>query len=79
MQAHTTSECLVTIGANTGYNLQATASALPNNGAGESFDKALPLGILSSAISYDDWVGYRIDPVITTNSNSLKTVSLMLT
>ncbi|MFM6396020.1 MAG: PPC domain-containing protein, partial [Planktothrix sp.] len=48
-------------GANTGYNLQATASALPNNGAGESFDKALPLGILSSAISYDDWVGYSID------------------
>ncbi|MFM6208902.1 MAG: pre-peptidase C-terminal domain-containing protein [Planktothrix sp.] len=48
-------------GANTGYNLQATASALPNNGAGESFDKALPLGILSSAISYDDWVGSSID------------------
>ncbi|MCF3569017.1 PPC domain-containing protein [Planktothrix agardhii 1806] len=48
--------------ANTGYNLQATASAFPNNGAGESFDKALPLGILSSAISYDDWVGYQIDP-----------------
>jgi hypothetical protein len=48
--------------ANTGYNLQASASAFPNNGAGESFDKALPLGILSSAISYDDWVGYSIDP-----------------
>ena len=48
--------------ANTGYNLQASASAFPNNGAGESFDKALPLGILSSAISYDDWVGQSIDP-----------------
>ncbi|MEB3885592.1 pre-peptidase C-terminal domain-containing protein [Lyngbya sp. CCY1209] len=43
--------------AETTYDLKVTGTSLPNNGAGDTADKALDLGSLAEPKSASDWVG----------------------